>query len=112
MIEQSKILNFKIYILVNRITLRNNILNYLLDVYGSLEAKTIYKCFVCYVLKIFSKYLKENNSDLLKELHSILQVQNLFSYTVPFQFAITKDFMRTCLKKVICFFLCCFQLHK
>ena len=66
-----------------------------------MDTKTVYKCFVTYLVKLFSKYIKEGDSDLLVHLKSVLSNENLFSLSVPINYAITNEFIKPCLKKVI-----------
>ncbi len=72
----------------------------LLEIYGKLETKSVYKCFLSYLIKLFSKYIKEGDSDLLMHIKLVLSNENLFSNSVPINYAVTNELKKPCLKKV------------
>ncbi len=65
-----------------------------------MDTKTIYKCYVMYIVKLFAKYLKHNDSDLLMHIKVVLHNENLFSNPIPFHFSVTNEFKKLCLKRV------------
>jgi hypothetical protein len=57
--------------------------------------KSIYKLYISYLINLFSKYLQNNEFDLLKKILSFLKEDQNF-----IQDSITRDFKRICFKKV------------
>jgi hypothetical protein len=57
--------------------------------------KSIYKLYISYLINLFSKYLQNNELDLLKKILSFLKEDQNFIHD-----SITRDFKRICFKKV------------
>ena len=70
------------------------------DIYGKLETKIVYKCYVSYLVNLFSKYITTGESTFLLEIQKILYDENLI-FSIPFSFSITHDLKITCFK-IVC----------
>jgi hypothetical protein len=65
----------------------------------TLDTKSIYKLNVSYLIKLFSNYLKNNDSNVLLELYLDFEDGSLFSDSND-EYSIIVDLKKVCLKKV------------
>ena len=73
--------------------------------YGKLEKKIIYKCYISYLVNLFSQYLKTRDTCVIKRIQKILYDENLL-FSNPFSFSITNEIKKSCLKIVsFCFLI-------
>ena len=68
-------------------------------VYGKLESKIIYKCYISYMVNLFSKYIKTEKTEFLLDIQNILYNHN-FILATPYSFSITNELKLICLKGV------------
>jgi hypothetical protein len=65
----------------------------------TLDTKSIYKLNVSYLIKLFSNYLKNNDSNVLLELYLDFEDGSLFSDSND-EYSIIVDLKKVCIKKV------------
>ena len=75
---------------------------FLTGIYGHFETKIVYKCYIVYLVNLFSRFLKYNDSNFLLEIYKILYDENLI-FSIPYSFAITYEFKVVCFKMVLIF---------
>ena len=62
--------------------------------------KIVYKCYLIYLMNLFSKYFKTNQINCLFEIQKILFEENLL-FTIPFSLSVTYELKMACYKMVI-----------
>ena len=66
--------------------------------YGNLETKIVYKCYIIYLLNLFSKYMETQESDYLAHIQKILCCESLINCSPV---SVIPQFQLICLKAVI-----------
>ena len=65
-----------------------------------MDKETVYKCYIGYLVNLFSKYIQTNETQFLIEIQKILYSENLI-FSMSFSFSITSELKVACLKMVL-----------
>jgi hypothetical protein len=80
--------------------LLNNFYKIKIGVYEILDTKSNYQLYISYLIKLFSKYLKDNDSCILLNLNKSFEDKKLFPNSIQIILSITDNLKKALFKKV------------